>query len=161
MRVYISGVFLALGLTIAGCSAGTSSNPPTPPTPPSPNIVVTAPHDGATIYGTPVQVSVTAANLSNASQLSVRLNGTDITSKLTAADANGVRFLHTEHHVSGRFSRPKRRRQSLDAVGRHHNTGAETGSGWNESHGLGHSGNHKFNPLLGTATRRSERSTLR
>ena len=91
MRVYISGVFLALGLTIAGCSAGTSSNPPTPPTPPSPNIVVTAPHDGATIYGTPVQVSVTAANLSNASQLSVRLNGTDITSKLTAADANGVR----------------------------------------------------------------------
>ena len=91
VRIFLCGFFLALGLTIAGCSAGTNSTPPTPPTPPSPEIVVTTPQDGSTIYGAPVNVSITATNLSDSSQFSVRLNGTDITSKMSAPDPNGVR----------------------------------------------------------------------
>src|SRR5580704_471278 len=92
MRIFAGGVVVALGLTIAGCATGSNSNPPTPPpTPPSPNIAVSAPQNGATVYGTPVTVSVTTANLPDASQLSVRLNGTDITSTLSASDSNGVR----------------------------------------------------------------------
>lgn len=91
MRIFAGGVVVALGLTIAGCATSSSSNPPAPPDPPSPNIAFSAPQNGATIYGTPVTVSITTANLSDASQLSVRLNGTDITSTLSAPDANGVR----------------------------------------------------------------------
>lgn len=93
MRIFAGSVLVAFGMMIAGCSSGSSSkpNPPTPPTPPSPSVAVSAPQDGTTVYGMPVKVSIATANLSDASMLSVRLNGTDITSKLSAPDSSGVR----------------------------------------------------------------------
>ena len=90
MRIHVLAAVLSCA-GLAGC-AGSSSNtpPPTPPTPPSPTIAVTAPQNGSTVNGTPVTISITTKNVSDRSQLSVLLDGADITSQLSAPDANGV-----------------------------------------------------------------------
>src|ERR1700753_148656 len=84
MRVLTLGIVAVLGLTIAGCATGSSSNPPTPPTPPPPpaaSLAVMAPKDGTTVLGEPVTISISASNLSDPTQLAVLLDGADITSR--------------------------------------------------------------------------------
>ena len=96
MRIHVLAAVLSCAVLV-GCGGGSSSNtppptpPPTPPSPPSPNLAVTTPKDGATVTALPITVSVTASNISDASQLSVLLDGADITSRLSAPDASGVR----------------------------------------------------------------------
>ena len=87
MWIFACGVVVALGLTIAGCATGTSSNPPTPPTP---KLVVSAPQNGATMNSEPVTISVTASNIDDPSKLSVVLDGVDITSQFSAPTTGGV-----------------------------------------------------------------------
>jgi len=93
MRVFVLGLIVTLGLTLVGCSTGTSSNPPTPPDPPTPKLTVTAPEDGSTTPSEPVTISVNAANIDDTGKVSVLLNGVDLTARLGAADSNDIRSM--------------------------------------------------------------------
>jgi hypothetical protein len=80
-------------LILVGCGGNNSPNPPdppNPPTPPSPSLKIVAPPDGVIVKGAPVTVSVSAANVPDPANVLVWLNGSDITAKLGAANANGV-----------------------------------------------------------------------
>ena len=68
---------------LVGCG-GANSNP-SPPAPPQPNLSVASPADNSTVVGLPVQITVTATNVTDASQVGVLLNGADITSQLSIA----------------------------------------------------------------------------
>ncbi len=81
-QAFCTAACLFVLLALAGCGSSSSVNPPPAPPAPQPSLSVISPADNATVRGVPVNLSVSATNLSDLSQLAILLNGSDITSKL-------------------------------------------------------------------------------
>jgi len=94
MNRFFGAVITMIALVVTGCASNSNSssdNPPTPPAPPAASVAVTSPQNGAVVYKTPVTISISTKNVSDASQIAVLLGGIDISAKFGAADANGIR----------------------------------------------------------------------
>ncbi len=80
IRTFVLALCLACMAACAGCGGNSGGSPPPPQ--PQTSLSIVAPADNSTVSG-PVNIDVSATNVSDTSQVRVLLNGSDVTGELS------------------------------------------------------------------------------